>query len=225
MMRLVKLIVISALIAAPAIAAGQRAGAVPHPADGGERSSPTKASACATVVSWINGVLHSRTAAGAGNYSLAAFPREIAAGNLPPREFDCGAMPGLAQGIALELTKIFYDRALHSWEFLVRCSSPADCVPFLVRWPQPGGAEPRQQAIAQLSSSTSRDSVPQNQHVLLRPGETATLVWDQDGIRVVLPVICLDRGNVGDSIRVRIKSGSRVLRAEIVNESLLRAIL
>jgi len=42
---------------------------------------------------------------------------------------------------------------------------------------------------------------------------------------VVLPVICLDRGNVGDSIRVRIKSGSRVLRAEILNESLLRAIL
>jgi len=223
MMRLANLIATAVLITAPGIAAGQRTIATSHLSDSVERRSLAKASACATVASWINNILRARAATGAGNYSLATFPREIALGNLPLRELDCGAMPGLAPGITLDLARIFYDRTLRSWEFLVRCSTPADCVPFLVRWPQPEG--PPQREAAKLSSSTSHDDPPQTQHVLLRPGETATLVWDQDGIRVVLPVICLERGNIGDSIRVRIKSGSRVLRAQIVDESLLRAIL
>jgi len=223
--RLLNLIAAAVLIAAPGIAAGQRTDVTTHPA--GEPSSLAKVSACANVASWIDGVLRSRAAGDGPSSSPATLPREIELGNLPPGEFDCGAMPRLAPGISMELAKFFYDRPQHSWEFLVRCASSADCVPFLVRWPQPAGAEPGKEASAQLSSSSSssHSNPPQTQRTLLRPGETATLVWDQDGIRVVLPVICLDRGNVGDSIRVRIKSGSRVLRAEIVNESLLRAIL
>lgn len=225
MKRLVHLIAAAVMIVAPGIAAGQGSGAAARSSASIEGRSSAKASACAAVANWIDGVLRRRGAAGGGNYSPAKFPREIALGNLPPRELDCGAMPALTVGINLELTKIFYDRILRSWEFLVRCASTADCVPFLVRWPRPAWAEQRQAEVAQLSLSASRDIAPQRQHVLLRPGETTTLVWDQDGIRVVLPVICLDQGNVGDSIRVRIKSGSRVLRAEIINESLLRAIL
>ena len=224
MMRLANLIAVVVLLAASGIAAGQGAGASTHPAISSEPKYLAKASACVAVASWINGVLRSR-GTGAGNDSPATFPREIALGNLPSRELDCGAMPGLAPGISLDLTRIFYDRPLHSWEFLLRCASSADCVPFLVRWPQPAGGDLKQEGPSQLFSSTSQGNSPQIQRVLVRPGETATLVWDQDGIRVVLPVICLDRGNIGDSIRVRIKSGSRVLRAEIVNESLLRAIL
>jgi flagellar basal body P-ring formation chaperone FlgA len=224
-MRMVNPIAAVVLLAASGIAGGQGSGAAMHPAGLRERRSFAKASACATVASWIDGVLRSRGASHGLNSSLATTPREIELDNVPPGELDCGAMPRLAPGISLDLAKIFYDRPLHSWEFLVRCAAPADCVPFLVRWPRPAGAEQRQEGLAQLSSYASRDNPSPRQHVLLRPGETATLIWDQDGIRVVLPVICLDRGNIGDSIRVRIKSGSRVLRAQIVNESLLRAIL
>jgi hypothetical protein len=223
MMRLANLIAATILATAPGIAVGQGSIAAPHPAGAVERKPLAKANACANVAYWINGVLRSRPATDTGNATLATLPREIAAGHVPAGELDCGAMPGLTPGISLELTKVFYDRMLHSWEFLVRCVTPANCVPFLVRWSHASGQARRDGP--QLSSSTSHDRVPESQHVMLRPGETATLVWDQDGIRVVLPVICLDRGNVGDSIRVRIKSGSRVLRAEILNESLLRAIL
>jgi hypothetical protein len=223
MMRLANLIAATILAAAPGIAVGQGTIAAPHTVDAIERKSLVKVNSCADVASRINGVLRNRATNSEGSSSLATFPREITLGHLPAGELDCGAMPGLAPGISLELTKVFYDRMLHSWEFLVRCAAPADCVPFLVRWSHASGESRRDGP--QLSSSTSHDRVPESQHILLRPGETATLVWDQDGIRVVLPVICLDRGNVGDSIRVRIKSGSRVLRAEIINESLLRAIL
>jgi hypothetical protein len=227
MTRLIDAVAVIALAGAAWTAAAQQPADATLTADAGESRAMAKTATCADVAIWIKGVLRTRAIAGADNSSLMTFPREISPGNLRPYELDCGAMPGFTPGVALELTKIFYDRALHSWEFLVRCAAPADCLPFLVRWPQPAAREPlpRQALASARVSSISPAKLWKKQHVLLRPGETATLVWDQDGIRVVLPVICLDQGNVGDSIRVRIKSGSRVLRAEIINESLLRVIL
>ena len=105
--------------------------------------------------------LRSRPATDTGNATLATLPREIAAGHVPAGELDCGAMPGLTPGISLELTKVFYDRMLHSWEFLVRCVPPANCVPFLVRWSHVSGQARRDGP--QLSSSTSHDRVPESQ--------------------------------------------------------------
>ena len=225
MKRLVNLIATVALLAAPGISAAQQSVAT-RPNDPVEKRFQAKLSACANIASWINGVLPTRSAATADNTSAAAFPREILRGNLRADDLDCGAVPLLVPGIAFELAKIFYDRTLHSWEFLVRCANSAECVPFLVRWPQPANRDSaRQEGLEPAHASNSYANVPETHPVLLRPGQTVMLVWDQDGIRVVLPVICLERGNVGDSIRVRIKSGTRVLRAEIVNESLLRANL
>jgi Chaperone for flagella basal body P-ring formation len=58
---------------------------------------------------------------------------------------------------------------------------------------------------------------------LVRPGETATLSWDQDGIRLVVPVVCLDRGGLGQTVRARILAGSRTLEAVVTGPGLLRA--
>jgi len=60
---------------------------------------------------------------------------------------------------------------------------------------------------------------------LVAPGETATLTWDQGGIRVVLPVTCLDAGAMGQFVRVRLKNATRILRAEVVGAGTLRASL
>ena len=225
MKRLVNLIAAVALLVAPGISAAQRSVAS-RAADPVELRYQEKIDACANVTSWIGGALRTRAAAGDDNSSAVAFPPEIALGNLRADDLDCEAVPRLVPGIAFELAKIFYDRTLHSWEFLVRCASVGDCVPFLVRWPQPAGAERgEQQGMAAAQASASRTNVPETHPVLLRPGQTVTLVWDQDGIRVVLPVVCLEGGNLGDLIRVRIKSGSRILRAEIMSASLLQANL
>jgi Chaperone for flagella basal body P-ring formation len=224
MRRLVNLMATVALMAAPGISAAQQSVAT-RPTDAVEKRLQGELSACANVASWINGGLRTRSAVGADNSSAATVPREILLGNLRADDLDCEVVPPLVPGIAFELTKIFYDRTLHSWEFLMRCSSSAECVPFLVRWPQPVDRDTaRQEALEPAHAPNSHANAPET-HSILRPGETVMLVWDQDGIRVVLPVICLERGNVGDSIRVRIKSGTRVLRAQIVNESLLRASL
>jgi flagella basal body P-ring formation protein FlgA len=58
---------------------------------------------------------------------------------------------------------------------------------------------------------------------VVKPGQGATLVWEQGGIRAEFPVICLDRGGIGESVRARVKNGDRILRAEVVSEGRLRA--
>ena len=189
------------------------------------KHSRAKTETCSEVAAWMNVVLRARAANGTEELSLAAVPREIALGGLRARDLDCAAVPSLAADVHFELTKVFFDRTLHSWEFLLRCANPRDCVPFLVRWPQTAGDPLPRDSAALVKASPAAINSQASQHFLLREGATVTLLWDQDGIRVVLPAICLEKGNIGDSIRVRIKSGTRVLRAEIVNESLLRAIL
>ena len=57
---------------------------------------------------------------------------------------------------------------------------------------------------------------------LVKPGETAILVWQQGGILVQLPVICLDSGGLGQSVRARITNGFHILRAEVVGKAALR---
>jgi hypothetical protein len=225
MKRIVNLIARLALLAAPGMSAAQQTLAT-RPTEAVEKRVQAKLTACANVASWIIGALRTRSAADADNSSAVTLPREILRGDLRADDLDCEAVPLLAPGIAFDLAKISYDRSLHSWEFLVRCANSAECVPFLVRWPQPADRDSApQEGLEPAHASNSHANLPGTHHVLLRPGETVMLVWDQDGIRVVLPVICLESGNVGDSIRVRIKSGIRVLRAQIVNGSLLRASL
>jgi hypothetical protein len=58
----------------------------------------------------------------------------------------------------------------------------------------------------------------------VRPGQAATLVWDGNGIRVVVPVTCLDRGVSGESVRARIVPSGEVVRAVVVEAGVLHAM-
>jgi flagella basal body P-ring formation protein FlgA len=49
-----------------------------------------------------------------------------------------------------------------------------------------------------------------------------TLIWDQDGIRLLARVICLDPGEAGQVVRARLTHG-RVVRAVVVSAGMLRA--
>jgi hypothetical protein len=145
--------------------------------------------------------------------------------DLSPLELDCGSARRIPQGSALELTRVFWDPALRGWEYSLRCVRSSDCVPFLVRQV----SSPAYPGAASLSplDSHAKSNRPQtaSSPLAVQVGQTATLFWEQDGIRAVLPVTCLDRGPVGGLVRARTKNGNRILRAEVVSPGVLRAAL
>lgn len=153
---------------------------------------------------------------------------------LSPGNFDCGVADRVPAAAVLELDRRFQDPASRSLEFSVRCRDRHDCVPFLVHEKVSGEQAAVLSTVSRSRGSStrlptsrvpgivpSRPSTP----LLVRPGQMARLLWERDGIRVVLPVICLDRGSRGDSVRVRVRNGSRVLRAEVESAGVLRASL
>jgi hypothetical protein len=58
----------------------------------------------------------------------------------------------------------------------------------------------------------------------VRAGQTVILVWDQDGIRVQVPALCLDTGATGAHVRARILRGNHVVRAIVESGKSLRMI-
>jgi hypothetical protein len=149
-------------------------------------------------------------------------------------DLDCAGARRIPEDAPLEVTKTSWSAALERWEFALRCARPGDCVPFLVWAHKPGtgvGGVAGPQAGASLSVNASGESSSHLRSVaggaerLVAPGETATLTWDQAGIRVVLPVTCLDAGAMGQFVRVRLKNAARILRAEVVGVGTLRASL
>jgi hypothetical protein len=145
------------------------------------------------------------------------------------QDLDCAAARGIPEAAPLELTQTAWNAVLQRWEFSLRCARAGDCVPFLV-WSDESktadsGARHRSALPPGSSSSHFLSSMGLGGGSTIKRGQTATLVWDQAGIRVVLPVTCLDAGGVGQVVRVQLKNGPRILRAEVVGEGMLRASL
>jgi hypothetical protein len=144
------------------------------------------------------------------------------------REYlDCAGARGVPGDASLELTNTTWSAPFERREFALRCARPRDCVPFLVWVSEPkastGGTSQRFHASGNSSSRVPTGaSGPER---LVEPGQTASLTWDQAGIRVVLPVTCLDAGGLGQLVRVRLQNAARILRAEVVGQGILRASL
>jgi hypothetical protein len=151
-------------------------------------------------------------------------------------EVNCGAADRIPQGTPLEFSSPVWDPALRGWEVYARCVQPADCVPFLVRSSPDSrpSTEPARGAnrstIARLVAASSEQrsseqaapgsstSTPR-----VRAGQTVTLLWDQDGIRLVVPAVALDAGTAGEKVRARIVRGGTLVPAIVVSTGLLRA--
>lgn len=159
------------------------------------------------------------------------------AGNVTQPDIGCGA--DILNGTPIEISASRWDAGLGSWELRGRCQHREDCVPFLVQvqrqessaallsghaldernvslgkaqGPRQKSAEPRPgPAWNHLSSAT-----------LIRRGQSASLVWDQQGIRVIVLSVSLDAGNEGDTVRARIARSGRVVRATVTGPGWLR---
>ena len=145
-----------------------------------------------------------------------------------PRNLECGSAGRIPRDASLEVARRNWDPATRTWRLVVRCTRPGDCVPFLVRVP---GTDPAAATAALRSQQATRRTPPPGVHssdsarekVLVRPGETATLVWEQDGIRAVVRAVCLDQGREGEVVRARVAHTARTLRAVVVARGQLRA--
>jgi hypothetical protein len=150
-------------------------------------------------------------------------PQKVSGPRRWPEALDCAAVPAIPEDTPLELTKSAWNAALLRGEFSVRCARLGECVPFLV-WTR---EEKTQFRLASAPSgvprlpTTGRNGAAR----LVKPGQTATLTWDEAGIRIVLPVTCLDAGGLGQFVRVRFKNVARTMRAEVMGDGTLRASL
>ena len=137
------------------------------------------------------------------------------------RGWNCAAAGAVPQDASLRLMRTNWNAGLQRWEFTLRCADAGDCVPFLV-WARGEEPVPAHTRPKELAKSDSLASLGER---VVQAGQTATLTWDQSGIRMVLPVTCLDGGAIGQSVRVRLINTSRILRAEVVGAGALRVNL
>jgi len=109
----------------------------------------------------------------------------------------------------------------------IRCHEASECLPFLVVLHLAGGQD--LQAIAESVPATQSHSGTTSN--LYRPnwtvkiGQTATLVLQGKDVRATTPVICLQNGRQGETIRVTSLDRQRIWVGEIVGPSLLRGAL
>lgn len=74
------------------------------------------------------------------------------------------------------------------------------------------------------ASARSRKLFPPSPEVgpLVRAGETVMLVWEEAGIRLVIPAVCLDPGGLGQRVRARITGRGRIVPATVVSAGNVR---
>ena len=141
-----------------------------------------------------------------------------------PSLLNCAAAPSVPKDAPLELLRTSWNSPLQRTEYALRCVRADDCVPFLV-W-----AGERKTSAILATTAVSKPPDPSNANEgrmarLVKPGQTAILSWEHAGIRVVLPVTCLEAGGFGQFVRVRFQNASRTLRAVVVGAAMLRANL
>lgn len=139
---------------------------------------------------------------------------------------DCGAADRIPEDTKLELSRKAWNPVLGNWQAVARCADSAECVPFLVRVPGlPGEALHDTQTAPGAARQQSAPPAPSKQgavDLLVRPGETVSLLWDQHGIRLVIPAVALEAGGSGELVRARIARGGRVVRAVVTGAGKLR---
>ena len=130
------------------------------------------------------------------------------------QEIDCGAGGRIPLDAPLQRTAKIWDPATRTWLLRARCVHSSDCVPFAVRVPANSFPEN-----ARSEAGPARPAAKP----LVRAGQPAMLLWDEGGIRAVVPAICLDAGAAGETIRARMAHGTQVVHAIVVSARELKA--
>jgi len=101
----------------------------------------------------------------------------------------------------------------------LRCLDPHACLPFYVLIT--GTAERREQSPDPVER-TPRIAMS-GEKPLMRSGDPATMIFANRGLRISMPVICLQNGRQGQTVRVASTDHRRFYKAEILGPGLLKA--
>jgi hypothetical protein len=112
----------------------------------------------------------------------------------------------------------------HQMKFRLDCVKAEECLPFFVavRWSQ---TQPLPPIFADTSSTATNPVDPGSTSFILRSGSTAVLLLDGDHIHIQLPVVCLENGAIGQTIRVSSPDHRQTYRALVGNDAILRGKL
>lgn len=147
-----------------------------------------------------------------------AFAQAIQTGRISPADVECGAAGRVPRQARLLFTKVNWDAAARSWDICARCLPARDCVPFLIRVHLAAGEVTPQIRLRRDNKS----AISQEGSVLVHRGGRATLIWEHAGIRLEVPVICLEPGRQGGHVKIRIERSNKVVDAVVTGAGRLR---
>ena len=125
----------------------------------------------------------------------------------------------LREGATVRIVKMT-DAAPGTIRVTLRCQDNHECLPFLVL--VHGVAPVKTKSV---TSDAMTHVLPKPQQNAVRGGDHATLVLETSNSRMSFPVICLQNGNRGQTVRVTSTDHARFYQAEVVAPGLLKGNL
>lgn len=134
---------------------------------------------------------------------------------------------------AVVVSELSWDNRQQALQMRLRCAQRATCSSFLVQIPAPQELVPRWREQVRVRAALKAEQAGMRARnaqkktlgpVLVEAGKRATLVMNGDGIRMSLPVVCLERGRLRQQIRVRTVEDGHIFRGEVTAAGLLRMI-
>jgi len=104
----------------------------------------------------------------------------------------------------------------------LRCQSSSDCLPFYVVLH--AGEVAKTLTHPATAGDPGRTSRAEKQRAV-KGGDRATLVLEGKDMRIVMPVICLQNGSLGQSIRVSSRDHKKIYEAEVIETGLVKGTL
>jgi len=114
----------------------------------------------------------------------------------------------------------------HSTLIRLECATATECLPFYVkiRTDRDGGQTPASKQIAQLIPAVADTGAAQRPTVV-HAGSPATLQLDGTHIHIRIPVVCIESGKFGQTVRARGADNRQIYTAEVVSATLLKGTL
>ncbi len=140
-------------------------------------------------------------------------------------DFDFSLVPGNISG-RVEIDRVGWNYAAERLQFRVRCSR-RECLPFLVH-----AKVDRKHALHIRELVNSSGSIAPRQRpmlpaklfagpTLVNAGSAAKLLLEGERLRITVPVICLERGRRGQTIRAKAVEGHRLFHVRVVDRGLV----
>ena len=129
------------------------------------------------------------------------------------------SLEAVAEDPLVEVLDAHWDRRQQRLQLRAHCVPQTLCKSFLILLPKPSAemGEPLQ-ADKKVWTGQEREKGP----TLTQAGERATMLVQEGEVRISIPVTCLQRGRLGQQIRVLDPVSRHVFRATVLAERLLR---